>query len=105
MPLDSNRPNQTTITKLLRWYPNGYRHRGTELETNFQTLDTPVCILLRINDYVKAINSSFLLLPDGRVNRVVFSKQDKQTFTNEFESHWVPHSHGLVPHLCQKLSK
>ena len=24
---------------------------------------------------------------------------------NKFESHWVPHSNGLVPHLSKKLSK
>ena len=33
------------------------------------------------------------------------SKLDWQTYTSEFESHWVPHSYGLVPHLSKKLSK
>ena len=33
------------------------------------------------------------------------SKLDEQTYTSEFESHWVPLSYGLVPHLSQKLSK
>ena len=28
-----------------------------------------------------------------------------QTYTSEFESHWVPLSYGLVPHLNKKLSK
>ena len=26
-------------------------------------------------------------------------------YTSEFESHWVPLSYGLVPHLSKKLSK
>ena len=30
------------------------------------------------------------------------SKLDKQTFKSEFESHWVPHSFGLVLHLKEK---
>ena len=29
----------------------------------------------------------------------------KQTFTSEFDSSWVPHSYGLVPHLRKKLSE
>ena len=33
------------------------------------------------------------------------SKLDQQTYTTEFESHWVPLSYGLVPHLSKKLSK
>ena len=33
------------------------------------------------------------------------SKLDLQTYTNEFESHWVSHSYGLVLHLCKKLCK
>ena len=33
------------------------------------------------------------------------SKLDSQTYTSEFESHWVPLSYGLVPHLSKKLSK
>ena len=33
------------------------------------------------------------------------SKLDEQTYTSEFESHWVPLSYGLVPHLSKKLSK
>ena len=30
-----------------------------------------------------------------------FNKLDLQTITSEFESHWVPHSYGLVPHLSK----
>ena len=26
---------------------------------------------------------------------IIVCKIDKQTFTSEFEPHWVPHSHGL----------
>ena len=36
---------------------------------------------------------------------VMVSKLDLQTYTSEFESHWVPLSCGLVPHLSKKLSK
>ena len=32
----------------------------------------------------------------------MFSKLDKKTFTSKFESHSVPNSYGLVPHLSQK---
>ena len=32
-------------------------------------------------------------------------KHDLQTYTSEFESHWVPFSYGLVPHLSKKPSK
>ena len=32
-------------------------------------------------------------------------KLDKQTFTSEFDSHWVPHSYSLEPHLSKGLSK
>ena len=36
---------------------------------------------------------------------VMVSKLNKQTFTREFESHWVPNSFGLVPQVSKKLSK
>ena len=36
---------------------------------------------------------------------VMVSKLDLQTYTSEFESHWVPHSYGFVPHLSKKLCK
>ena len=32
------------------------------------------------------------------------NKLDDQTFTTEFESHWVPHPYVIVPHLNIKLS-
>ncbi len=32
-------------------------------------------------------------------------KFEEQTCKSEFESHWVPHSFGLVLHLSKKLSK
>ena len=41
----------------------------------------------------------------GASGSVIVSKLDLQTYTSEFESHWVPHSYGLVPHLSKKLSK
>ena len=41
----------------------------------------------------------------GTSGGVMVGKLDKKTYTNEFESHWVPHLYGLVPHLCKKLNK
>ena len=41
----------------------------------------------------------------GASGSVMVSKLDLKTYTSEFESHWVPHSYGLVPHLSKKLSK
>ena len=36
---------------------------------------------------------------------VIVSKIDDQTYTTEFEFHWVLHSYGLVLHLSKKQSK
>ena len=36
---------------------------------------------------------------------VKVSKVDEKTCTHEFDSHWVPHSNGLVLHLSKKHSK
>ena len=33
------------------------------------------------------------------------SKLDSQTYTSEFESHWVPHSFGLVLNRSKDLRK
>ena len=41
----------------------------------------------------------------GASGGVMVSKLGYQTYTSEFESHWVPLSYGLVPHLSTKLSK
>ena len=35
----------------------------------------------------------------------MISKLDYQTFTSEFESHWIPHPYGFVPPLSKKFSK
>ena len=43
--------------------------------------------------------------PLGAFGGVMDSKLDYPTYTSEFESHWVPLSYGLVPHLSKKLSK
>ena len=34
---------------------------------------------------------------------VMVCKLDKQTCKSEFETHWVPYSFDLVPHLMKKL--
>ena len=39
----------------------------------------------------------------GTSGGVTVSKLDSQTYTSEFESHWVPHSFGLVPHRSKEL--
>ena len=41
-------------------------------------------------------------LRQGASGGIMVSKLDKQTFKSEFESHWVPYSYGLVPHLSKK---
>ena len=41
----------------------------------------------------------------GASGGVMVRKLDLQTYTSEFESHWVPLSYGLVPQLSKKLSK
>ena len=41
----------------------------------------------------------------GTLGGVMVSKLNKQTFTSEFESHWAPHSVGLVPHRSKKLGR
>ena len=41
----------------------------------------------------------------GALSWVMVGKLDKQTYTSEFESHKVPPSDSLVPHLSKKLSK
>ena len=46
-----------------------------------------------------------LTIIKGTSGSVMVSKLDLQTYTSEFESHWVPHSYGFVPHLSKKLSK
>ena len=33
------------------------------------------------------------------------NKLDSETFTTEFESHWVTHKYDLLPHLNKKLTK
>ena len=41
----------------------------------------------------------------GTFGGVTVSKLDLQTYTSEFESHWVPHSFGLVPRRTKELRK
>ena len=41
----------------------------------------------------------------GTSGGVTVSKLDLQTYTCEFESHWVPHSFGLVLHRSKELCK
>ena len=44
--------------------------------------------------------------PNGSaLGSVVVNKLDQKTYANVFESHWMPHSYSLVPHLSKKLSK
>ena len=48
------------------------------------------------------LDASYLLDTPGHV---MVSKLDKQAFTSEFESHWMSHSFGFVPHQSKMLSK
>ena len=41
----------------------------------------------------------------GTSGGVMVSKLDSQTYTSEFESHWVPHSFGLVLNRSKDLRK
>ena len=47
----------------------------------------------------------FWILGSMQLRRRAFSKLDKQTYTSEFESHWVPHSFSLVPHRSKEVCK
>ena len=41
----------------------------------------------------------------GTFGGVMVNKLNYQTYTSEFESHWVPHSFGLVPQRSKELRK
>ena len=47
------------------------------------------------------VNHTILIyfLKRGISGGVMVNKLDSQTITSEFESHWVPHLYGFVPHL------
>ena len=47
----------------------------------------------------------FRFMPLDLVRLRTFRLSAWVTYTSEFESHWVPLSYGLVPHLSKKLSK
>ena len=85
-----------------------------------------LCKRFKITFYYKLLRqNSLYLLNDPRSNTVIIlrrvmiaiqremrtssilrvSKLDWQTCKSEFESHWVPYSFGLVPHLSKTLSK
>ena len=60
-----------------------------------------MCVCLFVRAYIHVYTCSY----KGTSDCVMVSKLDMQIFTSEFESHWVPHSLGLAPHLGQKPSK
>ena len=41
----------------------------------------------------------------GASGDVMVSKLDKQTFTSDFESHYMLHLYDLVPRLCKKKAQ
>ena len=47
----------------------------------------------------------YTLVQQGTSGGVMVSKLDQQTYTSEFESHWVPHSFGLVLNRSKELRK
>ena len=63
----------------------------------------PVC---EIKSLIIAEDKQELSYSDpGALDDVMGSKGDLQTYTNEFESHWEPHSIGLVPRLYKTFNK
>ena len=58
-------------------------------------------------DFFQAVTVSILLYEctKSASGCIMVIKLDKQIFTSEFESHWLPHSCGLLRHLSKKLSK
>ena len=47
----------------------------------------------------------YIYIYKGTLGGLMVSRLDKQTFSSEFDSHWVPHSCVLKPHLSKKLKK
>ena len=51
------------------------------------------------------ICAMFIYVRMGTSGGVTISKLDWQAYTSDFESHWAPHSFGLVPHRSKELCK
>ena len=47
---------------------------------------------------------SMLLYRKGTSSDVIVSKLDQQTIVSVFDSHWVTHNYGLVPHLSSAIT-
>ena len=51
------------------------------------------------------LNAAICTIHSGTFGGVMVSKLDEQTYMSEFESHWMPHLFGLVPHRSKELRK
>ena len=52
--------------------------------------------------FVRSEDEQDIFSTSGTSGGVMVSKLDKQTFTSEFESHWVPYPYHLMPASQQK---
>ena len=82
-------------------YKNGYK--CVDIYMNIY-VDTHTYIYTGMDAYIY-IHTYIHIWRKGTSDVVMVCNLDKQTYTSEFESHWVSHSYGLVPHLSKKLSK
>ena len=88
-------------------YKNGYKCVDIYMDIYVDT-HTYIYIYIYIQGWMHkhiCIHTYIHTWRKGASGVVMFCNVDKQTYTSEFESHWVPHSYGLVPHLSKKLSK
>ena len=117
------RSRDELISDVLLWTPtHGRAKAGRPARTYIQQLceDTECCpedLPRAMNDReewrerVRDIRATsarwwwWWLKRKGTSGGVTVSKLEKQTYTSEFESHWVPHSFGLVPHRSKGLCK
>ena len=92
-----NRVNRiTSTTALLHWGLASVVNKETLYELQNWRFTIKWCLVSYTGHLVSYTGAS---------GGVMVSKLALQTYTSEFESHWVPLSYGLVPHLSKKLSK
>ena len=59
------------------------------------------CCLWEGNKTPSDIRYERYYVKQGTSGSEIVTKLDKQTITSKFESHWMPHSYVLVPHLSK----
>ena len=65
----------------------------------FMFMGVFVCACVFVCLYICVCLCSCIFVCECVSNAVMVNKLDEQIFTRESESHWVPYSYGLVPHL------